>query len=481
MIISTYDKAGNITTICENGVVIAKYVYDGLNRLISENNSQLNQKIKYEYDHAGNIVCKSVNGKKYKYSYPISGWRDKLLSFTYDDRAEECEYDAIGNPIKYRNKNLTWQGRRLKTIGSGTSLATYTYDADNVRTSKTVTDGAENFTCKFIYDGNTLVAEQRNSNWIYYIYGVDGIAGFRYNGVTYLYRKNIQGDITHIYEKCEDGSLNQVAHYAYDAFGNFKILQGEDENSIANINPFRYRGYYYDTETGLYYLISRYYDPETGRFISADSIEYLDPETLGGLNLYAYCCNNPVMAIDPDGTTSVGDWFKKAGNKIKHFFVDDVYGGVIKPSIDWITDTAAPAVGNFFTNTLPNFFTNTIPDFFENTVWKDWIVDKVWNSGLVPAWNAISNFFTNTVPDFFVNTVWKDWIVDKVWNKGILVAWDWLNGDKWYQIVVKNVILSGLSTVVGALIGGPMGAGVGFILGVVVGSLWEIIKVGWQT
>ena len=94
----------------------------------------------------------------------------------------------------------------------------------------------------------------------------------------------------------------QVAHYAYDAYGNFEILQGKEETSIANINPFRYRGYYYDTETGLYYLISRYYDPETCRFISADSIEYLDPETLGGLNLYAYCCNNPVMMTDEDGT-----------------------------------------------------------------------------------------------------------------------------------------------------------------------------------
>ena len=303
----TYDKAGNITSICENGVVIARYVYDGLNRLICENNSQFNQKIKYEYDHAGNIVCKSVNGQKYKYSYPISGWRDQLLSYN----GEECEYDAIGNPIKYRNRNLVWQGRRLKSISSCTSLATYTYDANNVRTSKTVTDEAENFTCKFIYDGNTLIAEQRNGTWIYYIYGVDGIAGFKFDGKVYLYRKNIQGDVTHIYEQCEDGSLNQVAHYAYDAFGNFRILHGEeDENSIANINPFRYRGYYYDTETGLYYLISRYYDPETCRFISADSIEYLDPETLGGLNLYAYCCNNPVMMTDEDGTKpGFFDWF----------------------------------------------------------------------------------------------------------------------------------------------------------------------------
>jgi RHS repeat-associated protein len=68
------------------------------------------------------------------------------------------------------------------------------------------------------------------------------------------------------------------------------------------LNAFRYRGYYYDIETGLYYLESRYYDPETGRFLNSDSVEYLDPETLGGLNLYAYCNNNPVMGYDPSGT-----------------------------------------------------------------------------------------------------------------------------------------------------------------------------------
>lgn len=138
--------------------------------------------------------------------------------------------------------------------------------------------------------------------WIYYLYGSDGIAGFRYNGVTYLYRKNIQGDITHIYTEAG----KQVAHYAYDAFGNIKEFQ--PDNLISQINPFRYRGYYYDTETSLYYLMSRYYDPETGRFISADSIEYLDPETLGGLNLYAYCGNNPVMMTDETGT--MPKWLK---------------------------------------------------------------------------------------------------------------------------------------------------------------------------
>ena len=75
-----------------------------------------------------------------------------------------------------------------------------------------------------------------------------------------------------------------------------------DANHIGILNPFRYRGYFYDEETGLYYLKTRYYDPETGRFITIDGIEYLDPETINGLNLYAYCGNNPVMNVDPTGT-----------------------------------------------------------------------------------------------------------------------------------------------------------------------------------
>ena len=150
---------------------------------------------------------------------------------------------------------------------------------------------------RYIYDGNNLIVEQRCAKRLTYFYCVDGVAGFI--GNTYQYRKNVQGDVTHIYKQEQDNSLTQVAHYSYDAWGNTRILQ--DKDGIATLNPFRYRSYYFDEETGLYYLQSRYYDPELGRFISADSIEYLDPETLGGLNLYAYCGNNPVMNFDPTG------------------------------------------------------------------------------------------------------------------------------------------------------------------------------------
>ena len=103
--------------------------------------------------------------------------------------------------------------------------------------------------------------------------------------------------------------------YEYDAYGNHKVQdangnENTNENFIGNINPIRYRSYYYDVETGLYYLQTRYYDPEFGRFISPDSTKYLDPTTINGLNLYSYCLNNPVMYADPEGLWAMPNWLK---------------------------------------------------------------------------------------------------------------------------------------------------------------------------
>ena len=129
---------------------------------------------------------------------------------------------------------------------------------------------------------------------------MSGIAGFTHktaNGsTTYYYRKNLLGDVTAIY----DAAGVCKAEYAYDAWGNCTVIS--DMGGIAALNPIRYRGYYWDEEIALYYLNARYYDPEVGRFISQDSIKYLAPETLNGINLFAYCLNNPVMETDPDGT-----------------------------------------------------------------------------------------------------------------------------------------------------------------------------------
>ncbi len=121
-----------------------------------------------------------------------------------------------------------------------------------------------------------------------------GVVGFEYNNAKYYYLKNAQGDITAIYD--EAGNLK--AEYEYDAWGNHVITV--DADGIGTLNPFRYRGYYYDTETGLYYLNARYYDPETGRFISADSYVSTGQGILSN-NMFAYCGSNPVGNTDANG------------------------------------------------------------------------------------------------------------------------------------------------------------------------------------
>ena len=116
---------------------------------------------------------------------------------------------------------------------------------------------------------------------------------------TYFFEKNLQGDITAVFK--ENGA--KIGYYSYDAWGNVKTtvssgITALEKNILTTYNPFRYRGYYYDTESGLYYLQSRYYNPQWGRFLNADG---QFNETLLGSNLFAYCENNPIMGYDPIG------------------------------------------------------------------------------------------------------------------------------------------------------------------------------------
>jgi RHS repeat-associated protein len=127
-----------------------------------------------------------------------------------------------------------------------------------------------------------------------------GMIGVMYNSQPYYYHRNLQGDVIAIY----DANGEKQVEYAYDAWGNCEIVYGENSN-LASLNPIRYRGYYYDTETKLYYLNARYYSPEWRRFISPDAAGYIDPETPNGLNLYAYCYNDPVNFADPSGCLAI--------------------------------------------------------------------------------------------------------------------------------------------------------------------------------
>ena len=208
-------------------------------------------------------------------------------------------FDNLGNPCKYKGSVIEWkQGRLMRTYGS----KTYKYDASGIRTEK-VSNGT---TYKYYTIGGEIQSETRTQNGvttkIWYYYDKSGICGIEYNGTEYYFQKDIQGDVVRIV----NGVGQTVARYVYDAWGNHKVLNGSgaentSETFIGNINPIRYRGYYYDTDTGFYYLKTRYYDPEVGRFINADDITYVDPSSLASCDLYGYCGNNPVMYVDPTG------------------------------------------------------------------------------------------------------------------------------------------------------------------------------------
>ena len=218
-------------------------------------------------------------------------YADKLTSYN----GQSCVYDAIGNPTTYRGKTATWTRGRTLTAYDGN---TFSYDATGRRLRKN--------SIKFYYDSEGTLLKQ--SNGLEFFYGADGLVAIKYGGLPYLCRKDMLGNILALL----DSSGNIVVQYKYDAWGNHTVTDANgnaitDANHIGNLNPFRYRGYYFDCETGFYFLQSRYYDPEVGRFLNMDSIEYADPESVNGINLYAYCGNNPVMGYDPDGTW---DWLR---------------------------------------------------------------------------------------------------------------------------------------------------------------------------
>ena len=294
----SYDANANIKTIKSGTSELASYEYDGLNRLKRENIAG-EKTVEYHYDSAGNLTSK----EEYAYTtgdldtprttkayvYASGTWGDRLTSYN----GESIVYNAAGYPTTYRGSALTWSNGSLKKFGA----TTFSYNDAGIRIKKGTTE--------YFVKGSQILAEKRGSAVIHYYYDDSGVAGFEYNGQKYYYRKNLQGDILAIYDCCG----NMLGEYKYDAWGNI-LSQGGSE--LLTINPFRYRGYYYDTETGLYYLNSRYYDPETGRFISPDDVDVLS-DTLtqpNGLNLYAYCYNNPVMMTDPDGAFTLTWWQK---------------------------------------------------------------------------------------------------------------------------------------------------------------------------
>ena len=299
-----YDENGNITSIKENGALLESYEYDALNQLTKVTRGS--EIYTYTYDNAGNILSVKKNGAVIKdYGYSDLEWKDLLTSFN----GQTITYDAIGNPLTYRDgMTMTWQsGRQLASINKDGLSATFAYDANGHRTQKTV----NGVTTNYYWVGDRLQYMATGDDLLVFLYDDKGTPYGMFtvlDGVQqyFFYLYNAQGDVIAII----DDYAERVVNYEYSAWGELLSVTGSKADTVGTLNPFRYRGYCYDTETGLYYVSSRYYDPAVGRWINADttdilSLTYHHP---GQYNLFSYCNNNPANDRDDDGQLS---WLAK--------------------------------------------------------------------------------------------------------------------------------------------------------------------------
>ena len=357
----TYDDNGNILSVSD-GTYTTSYAYDSANQLIRENNQKANKTWTWDYDNAGNILGK----KEYTYTtgtlgtptdtidyaYGNDNWGDLLTS--YDGKA--ITYDGVGNMLTYGYNTYSWKhGRQLDSMTYYSNSWEFTYNADGLRTSRSSDDYDASF--QYYYSGDKLVRLEFWEDWSPV---VDGYMEFTYdsNGVpisanydmklysyydeegnetdyytligsytgTFYYITNLQGDVIALVD--EDGDL--LVEYTYDAWGNLLNEQRYiNPLYIFHYNPLRYRGYVYDYETGLYYLQSRYYDPEIGRFINADGLVSTG-QGFSGNNMFAYCGNNPVNRADITGC----GW------------IAIIAGAIVSVAISWI---ASAVTGQDFT------------------------------------------------------------------------------------------------------------------------------------
>ena len=307
-----YDSRGNITSE-KRGNLTTTYQYDALGQLIRVNDPHENATWVYNYDRGGNILSKV----KYAYTtgavgtaietipyvYGDSNWKDKLTSYN----GQTITYDAIGNPLNDGTWTYTWQaGRQLKQMNAEGASVSFKYDHNGMRVQKVVEQSWYPETTNYTYHGKLLTHmtvdytdfdEVAHQDKLHFFYDAQSRpTKVEFNGTAYTYLHNLQGDVVGLL----DSSGTLVVEYKYDAWGKPLSTTGTLAGTLGKRNPFRYRGYVFDEETGLYYLRSRYYCPEPGRFINADVIQNSYSCVLHN-NLFCYCLNNPTAYADSEG------------------------------------------------------------------------------------------------------------------------------------------------------------------------------------
>ena len=298
----TYDSRGNITSETRDSLMTT-YAYDAIGQLIRVNDPHENATWIFNYDRGGNILSKVKYAyttgtlgtalETIPYTYGDSNWKDKLTAYN----GQTITYDAIGNPTNDGTWTYTWQaGRQLAGMSKTGTVISYDYDHNGLRVGKTV----NGIHTKYTLRENLITHMEKESNKLHFFYDTQCRPSFiSFNGTKYTYIHNLQGDIVGMVD--DTGAV--VVQYKYDARGKLLATSGTLAATLGAINPFRYRGYVYDDETGFYCLQKRYYAPDLCRFVNADEPSVLeeDEHELLHNNLYVYCENCPVSNFDPTG------------------------------------------------------------------------------------------------------------------------------------------------------------------------------------
>lgn len=359
-----YDANGNITAEyavnADNTRTLRyRYTYDEANQLTRVDDNVRGKTYVYTYDKGGNRVSEKI------YNYTLSNtlgtaqqtiestygylttWKDRLSSYN----GNTITYDAAGNPIKYGNTTYVWSGKQLIEIQPGDGTKTqFSYDADGLRTQKRQynTDGKLDYYVDYVWqngkltqqvmtlmgynaDGSTVKIRPINTKFVYDGNSDQPTACF-VGEMQMLFVRNLQGDIIAVVNA--DGEV--LVNFTYDAWGNVEstVSEGQEEGLATLIPlfcPLTYRGYNYDFTTGLYYLQSRYYNPEWGRFMNVDDTSILlatQGETHNA-NLFAYCSNNPVNRADYTGKLfeNLTDNFLSSFVDLVEIIANDYYVG----------------------------------------------------------------------------------------------------------------------------------------------------------
>ena len=279
-----YDGKNNVTSVTDNNNNVTNYTYNTLSQLTGENVGS--DVYTYTYDAGGNVtgVLKN-NVSQHTFTYGNSAWKDQLTK--YD--STNIVYNSDGCPVSYGNLNYYWVGNNL--LSRINSTIKYYYTGLGKRYKKIV----NGVTTEYVYSGDLLMEQVCGDDTIIFCYDYYGKPiGFNLNGASYFYVYDCLDNITNVVSS--DGSTI-VATYTYNAWGEILSSSG----SHASVNPIRYKGYYYDEETGYYFLKTRYYNPKWHRFLSPDSDMIAGDNIFLGCNMYSYCYGNPVIYSDSEG------------------------------------------------------------------------------------------------------------------------------------------------------------------------------------